>query len=116
MNYILGRRIKELRSQQGMSQEALASGLGTTRQRIARIEDGEIDISYSLIKQVADYFGVSADEITKVTEEEKRFTAMFREKNDNAEATEVVAKIEEMLNLFFAHEKLYHRQKELGRG
>ena len=115
MNYILGRRIRELRSQQGMSQEVLANGLGTTRQRIARIEDGEIDISYSLIKQIADYFCISVDEITKVTEEEKGFTAMFREKTDNMEATEAVKKIEEMINMFLAHERLYHRQKEKGR-
>lgn len=112
MSYAIGARIKELRLERKISQEEIADILETTRQRIARIESGQIDISYDLLKRVADYFGISINEITKVAEERKGLTAMFREKSDSPMAIAAIEKIEEILKVFHAHEKLYYQMKE----
>jgi transcriptional regulator with XRE-family HTH domain len=111
MSYALGMRIKELRSKNRIGQEKMAEILGTTRQRYSRIESGQIDISFAMIKKVAAFMGISTKMITNVEEEKKELVALFREKSDSAQAIESVAKIEEILKVFHAHEKLYFQMK-----
>lgn len=55
MSYAIGNKIKELRTEHRTSQEQMADVLGTTRQRYSRIENGQMDISYALIKRIADF-------------------------------------------------------------
>ena len=112
MSYAIGARIKELRLEHRMSQDDIAAALGTTRQRISRIENGQVDVSYVLLKQLADCLGVSVNEITKAAEESKGLTALFREKSGSPEAIAAIQKIEEILKVFSAHEKLYEQMKE----
>lgn len=111
MSYALGVRIKELRNLRKMSQEQMAEALDTTRQRYSRLESGQIDISFVMIKDIAKVLGVSTNEITRVEEEKKGLAALFREKNNSPEAVESVSKIEEILKVFHAHEKLYYQMK-----
>lgn len=112
MNYAIGARIKELRLNRRMSQDDIAAALGTTRQRISRIENGQVDVSYVLLRQLADCLGVSVDEITKAAEEAKGLAALFREKSDSPEAIAAIEKVEEILKVFSAHEGLYQQMKE----
>lgn len=112
MNYLLGSRIKKLREERKISKKELAEHLKTTRQRIGRIEIGQIDISYELIKQIAEYFAITTNEITNVTKKEKGLVALFREKTDTEDAIAAIGKIEEILNVYNAHEKLYHQMKD----
>ena len=111
MSYAIGSRIKELRTKNRISQEQMAELLDTTRQRYARLENGQVDISYVIIKKIADYLGISTTEITKVEQEDKELVAFFREKNTCEDIVDSVAKIEEMLKVFQAHEKLYYQMK-----
>lgn len=111
MSYAIGRKIKELRTNHKISQEQMAEILNTTRQRYSRLENGQVDISYILIKNVADYFGVSTSEITSVEREDKELVTFFREKNTSEDLVNSVAKIEEILRVFNAHEKLYHQMR-----
>ncbi len=64
MNNEIGKNIKRLRRQQEMKQAVLASELNIGRQTLSAYERGITppDI-FSLIK-IADYFGVSLDELT----------------------------------------------------
>ena len=41
--YKIGKKIKELRKERGLTQEALASNCGTTRQTLSKLEKGNID-------------------------------------------------------------------------
>jgi len=41
--YKIGKKIKELRKAKGLTQEALASNCGTTRQTLSKLEKGNID-------------------------------------------------------------------------
>ena len=112
MSYAIGSRIKELRNIHKISQEEMAELLNTTRQRYSRLEKGQIDISYIIIKKIADHLGVSVKEITKVEQEQKELKTFFREKEQSQELVDSVAKIEKILRVFNAHEKLYHQKRE----
>ena len=112
MSYALGNRIKELRIEKKISQEEVASAIDTTRQRYSRIEKGQIDISFRMIQEIAKVLGISTKDITNVVDEKKGLTALFREKNESKEAIESVRKIEEILKVFNAHEKLYHQMRK----
>jgi transcriptional regulator with XRE-family HTH domain len=111
MSYALGVRIKELRTMRKINQEQMAEALDTTRQRYSRLESGQIDISFVMIKNIAMVLGVSTNDITSAEEEKKGLTALFREKNTSLEAAESVSKIEEILKVFHAHEKLYYQMR-----
>ena len=113
MSYALGARIRQFRDMQKVSQETIADHLGTTRQRYARMENGQIEMSFETIKKIADFLGVRVQEITSAVEEHKGLTALFREKADKPEAMEAVSKIETILAVFHSHEKLYYQMKAL---
>ncbi|NLP35805.1 MAG: helix-turn-helix transcriptional regulator [Clostridiales bacterium] len=111
MSYALGSRIKELRTIRKVSQEQMADVLETTRQRYSRIENGQVDISYVMIKKIANYLGVPTSEITSAEEEKKELITFFREKSASRNVVDCVARIEEILKTFNAHEKLYFQMR-----
>lgn len=111
MSYTLGSRIKELRTNRKISQEQMADVLETSRQRFSRIENGQIDISFVMIKKIAEYLGIPTSEITCVEEEKMKLTTFFREKSSSKNVMDSVAKIEEILEVFNAHEKLYNQMR-----
>lgn len=60
----LYKNIKKLRQQKGWSQEHLAELMGYSgRSMISKIERGEIDLTQSRIKQFADIFKISPDDL-----------------------------------------------------
>jgi transcriptional regulator with XRE-family HTH domain len=111
MSFAIGCRIKELRTNHRVSQEQMAELLSTSRQRYARLENGQVDISYVIIKKVSDYLGVSTTEITSAEQEDIELVAFFREKNTSQDIVDAVAKIQEILRVFQSHEKLYYQMK-----
>ncbi|MBE3570788.1 MAG: helix-turn-helix transcriptional regulator [Bacillales bacterium] len=111
MSYAIGRKIKELRTSHKISQEQMAEVLNTTRQRYSRLESGQVDISFVLIMKVADYFGVPTSDITNAEREDKELVTFFREKNSSEDLVNSVAKIEKILKVFNAHEKLYYQMR-----
>lgn len=59
----IGGFLRELRNEKGLTQEQLAEMLGVTNRSISRWETGATMPEFDLLIQVAEYFGVSADEI-----------------------------------------------------
>lgn len=59
----LGERIKEFRQRDGRTQDALASELGVTAQAVSRWEKGICCPDVEMIPSIANYFGVSIDEL-----------------------------------------------------
>ncbi len=110
MSYAIGKRINEIRLSKKISQEEIASVLGISRQRIARIENGQSDISYAMIKTVAAYLAVPVSSITSAGEEVD-LQMYFRDGDNTIEVNESVGKIVEILKTFRAHEKLFYRMK-----
>ena len=62
---IMGTRIKELRIQKGLSQEALADLVGLHRTYIGSVERGEKTITISSAKKIADGLEISLSELFK---------------------------------------------------
>ena len=67
----LGKKLKKLRTERGMTQDMVARILHTTRQRYARMENGQADIPFQDIRMLADMFGISASELTAEDEKDK---------------------------------------------
>ncbi len=58
--------VRRLRSDKGLSQQALGAELGVSRQTINAIEQGRYDPSLPLAINLARYFGQSVEEIFHV--------------------------------------------------
>lgn len=84
--------------------------LGISRQKFARIESGQSDISYAMLLKTADFFAVPVSDITSA-DEEVDLQILFRdfENSDNVSAS--IDKIVDIIRTFHAHEKLYNRMK-----
>lgn len=63
MQLDLGTKIRELRRQNGRTQEALADALGVTSQAVSRWESGGSYPDMEIIPSIANYFGISIDEL-----------------------------------------------------
>ncbi|MCX4326853.1 MAG: helix-turn-helix transcriptional regulator [Lachnospiraceae bacterium] len=59
------KRIKELRLQQGLSQEKFALRIGMDRTYYASVETGKRNVSLKNIKRIADGFGIPLGELFK---------------------------------------------------
>lgn len=69
MNISIGNKIKELRAAHHVTQEQLSVFLGVTPQAISRWESGYAYPDIELLPGIADYFGVSADELLGIRKE-----------------------------------------------
>ena len=61
----LGKRIRELRQQTGLSQEKFALKIGMDRTYFASVEAGKRNIAIVNIKKIADGLGVTLGELFK---------------------------------------------------
>ncbi|MBQ4564409.1 MAG: helix-turn-helix domain-containing protein [Lachnospiraceae bacterium] len=65
----LGKKIKSLRLQKGVTQETLAGELGVTAQAVSKWENGTTLPDIQLLPTLSVYFGVSIDELFEMTDE-----------------------------------------------
>ena len=68
MKNVIGENIKRLRKQQEIKQAVLASKLNIGRQTLSAYERGVTLPDVLALIEIADYFGVSLDELTGRTE------------------------------------------------
>ena len=67
---MIGNRIKELRTQKGATQEAIANVLGVSPQAISKWEQNTTMPDISMLVPLADYFGVSVDYLLREPKKE----------------------------------------------
>ena len=72
MQLDLGTKIRELRRRDGRTQEALAQALGVTSQAVSRWESGGCFPDINCIPSIANYFGVSIDELFGYTDDRSK--------------------------------------------
>ena len=85
----LGKIIRELRIRDGRTQEALAEVLGVTAQAVSRWEKEICYPDMEIIPSLANYFGVSIDELfgydnireKRIAEMAEKITEMNRQNN-----------------------------------
>ncbi|MBQ7077283.1 MAG: helix-turn-helix transcriptional regulator [Lachnospiraceae bacterium] len=79
----LGEKIKELRLRDGRTQDVLASELGVTAQAVSRWEKGICFPDMEIVPSIANYFGVSIDELFRYdNERSKKVDALAKKIND----------------------------------
>ncbi len=66
----LGKRIRKIRKEQGMSQEEFAELLGTQQYFISKLENGKVD-HMSMIELVAQTLGIELKELLFGTEDKE---------------------------------------------
>ena len=65
----MNNRIKELRKDNNVTQEELASAVGVTRQTIISLENGKYNASLQLAFKIAKYFGTEIENVFIYEEE-----------------------------------------------
>ncbi|MDU4890697.1 MAG: helix-turn-helix domain-containing protein [Clostridium sp.] len=71
MEFLIGKQIKALRNEKGVTQEELASFLGISYQAVSKWENGATAPDIQLLPELSVYFGVTIDELFKLTNEDK---------------------------------------------
>lgn len=64
-------RLKQLRTERGISQVRLAMELSVSQHTISRYETGEREADYAMLIRIADYFDVSVDYLLERTDNPK---------------------------------------------
>ena len=67
----MGKEIKRLRTERGLTQEALAAALNVTAQTVSKWECGNSLPDVQMIPEIAVYFGVTIDRLFAMTEEQQ---------------------------------------------
>ena len=83
MQLELGQKIRELRHRDGRTQEMLADALGVTSQAISRWEANGGYPDMEMIPSIANYFGVSIDELFGYENDRERKIGTIIEKIDS---------------------------------
>jgi transcriptional regulator with XRE-family HTH domain len=65
---ILGRAVKLMREQRGMSADELADASGVLRERIGALEAGQLDPTYELLLEIADGLGTQPSALVILAE------------------------------------------------
>ena len=111
--WTLAQRIRLLREQHRKSQTEMADVLDISRQAYARLENGIRDVSFIEIQQIADHLGVDYRNILEEGEEQNvSLTALCRDEQCAADNDLVFKKVEHIVGVFFAQEKLFYQMKD----
>lgn len=65
----LGRAIRSIRLQRGLTADDLAAAAGLDRQRVDALEGGAVDPSYELLLALADALGIQPSELVILAEQ-----------------------------------------------
>ena len=98
-------RIRELREERGMNQDALAGLVGVSQQKISKVERNTESLGIDLLIEISDYFGVTTDYLLCLSDE-KRGTARDRR---------VRRKMDEHAALIAAYEALNEENRRMAR-
>jgi len=66
----LKNRIEEIRKERGVKQEDFAKAMGVSRQTISSLENGRYNPSILLAYKIAQYFGMTIEEVFIFEEED----------------------------------------------
>lgn len=109
MNVVLGAKIRNLRINKKYTQEQIASAIGCSAQKYAKLERGLIDITFSDLTVIARVLDVDVKNITACLKNVPQSTKYKKtEKTKDSTGFEFVIK---MINTFYAHKKLYNNTR-----
>jgi transcriptional regulator with XRE-family HTH domain len=82
MNQSLGKRISELRKRKGITQDGLAEEMGVSSQAVSKWENDISCPDIGLLPQLADFFGVTLDELMRGNQEKAARLVPENERKD----------------------------------
>lgn len=103
MNELLGNRIRTIRNAKNFTQEQVAEKIGISRQKYARIESGNNNITLEVLAHISLVLDVTVADITRVLDEEPMVAYRVNDENSSSQ------KIFDMIDLFYANKRLYNR-------
>lgn len=111
MEETLGKKLKQLRTGKNMTQGMIADLLHTTRQRYARMENGQANISLQDIRILADFFGIST---TQLTSEEKTISlhSLLEQQEEIASDSIDMENVTALVEYLKKQEQLFIRMKK----
>ena len=82
-SYMIGERIREVRVENDLSQERFAKAFNMSQQNLSRYERGEIQVPYSDLVNIAEYFKLPIDyflclEHSEYTKDERLLVYYYR--------------------------------------
>jgi transcriptional regulator with XRE-family HTH domain len=101
----IGERIRETRTKRGLSQNDLAEAIGVTRPVVTKIENGAKATNSVEIRKIADYLGVSVEELTASIQDES-LAMRFRKSSDSQAFLDSVLEIEKLVKAMLAQVRL----------
>ncbi len=105
MNFLIGENIRHLRRERDLTQEEVAAHLGISFQSISKWERGDGYPDITMLPSIANYFGVSVDELLGMSEIAKKdkyneINRLWADNNKNALHRENVSLMRKSLKLF----------------
>jgi transcriptional regulator with XRE-family HTH domain len=94
----IGERIRALRLEKGYDQADLAAVLHVSRPVVTKIESGKKAVNSIELRGIADFLGVSVDELTRPVEDET-LVARFRAGEEDPKFLEAVGQIEGIMRM-----------------
>lgn len=92
-------RIRELRKNLNMSQEALAEIISTTQQAVSRMENYAYDIPSDLLIKMADLFNVTTDYILGVSDVKRDYNGQYRMNQEIDKCYDIVLRYQRLSNI-----------------
>ncbi|MDO5409717.1 MAG: helix-turn-helix transcriptional regulator [Lachnospiraceae bacterium] len=105
------RKLKKLRTDHGMTQDTVAKILHTTRQRYARMENGQADIPFQDIRMLADIFGISTADLTAEDQKETIQSMILHQKPELLKRYGL-ERLMALLRIFEEQERIYYQKKK----
>jgi len=89
-------RIRELRKNMNMSQEALAEVIHTTQQAVSRMENHAYDIPSESLIEMAKYFNVTTDYILGVSDTKRDYNGQYRMNQEMDKCYDIVLRYQKL--------------------
>ncbi|MDE6253109.1 MAG: helix-turn-helix domain-containing protein [Lachnospiraceae bacterium] len=89
-------RIRELRKNMNMSQEALAEVIHTTQQAVSRMENHAYDIPSESLIEMAKYFNVTTDYILGFSDTKRDYNGQYRMNQEMDRCYDIVRRYQKL--------------------
>ena len=89
-------RIRELRKNMNMSQEALAEVIHTTQQAVSRMENHAYDIPSESLIEMAKHFNVTTDYILGVSDTKRDYNGQYRMNQEMDKCYDIVLRYQKL--------------------
>lgn len=89
-------RIRELRKNLGLSQEALAKELGTAQQAVSRMENNAYDIPSDILIKISGNYNVTTDYILGISDVKRDYNGQYRMNQEMDRCYDIVLRYQKL--------------------